>query len=249
MDFFDHCMTTLFKQAHFHETKQLILQRLFQKCADTIKIRLIWYDTNKKLRIHPANMLKIDLKWKDFIRADIKLLPEELNLYKLIKTELFIDLIDVQKFINIFINKNEMNFLRELLAMDGFLTLNPLKYVENLKIGDKESDHIYVIRKVYREIKSLRVEVVYSSLLKIYLNFANDDEIIQLLINTIKSLELNQDSVESKIITQVYTSHILDLETIALTKIAHLKLLKKKMIRPILSKKKKNKRPISVKNS
>lgn len=238
MDFFDRYMTTLFKHSHFNKTKQIILQKLLQQCADTIRIRLIWYNMDKKLCIHSHNMLKIDLKWNNFIQANVKLLPEELNLYKLMKSELFIDLTDVQKFINIFINKNEMGFLRELLGIDGFLTQNPLKYVENLKIGDEGSDHVHVIRKIYRELKSLHVEVIYSSLLKIYLNFAKDDEIIQLLINTIKSLPSSQNNDESKIITTIYTSHILDLETTALTKIAHLKLLKKKMNRPTTTKKK-----------
>lgn len=239
MDFFEQCVTTLFKHAHYLETKQLLLQKLLQKYADTLKVQLIWHNTNKKLHIHPDNMIKIDRKWKDFIRANVKLLPEELNLYKLMKSELFIDVIDVQKFINIFINKNEMEFLKELLGMDGFFTYNPLKYVENLKIGDKGSDHIHVIRKIYRNLKPLHVEVVYSSLLKIFLHFTNDDEIIQLLVNTINSLELSQNNVESEIVTTMYTSHISDLETTALTKIAHLKLLKRKMNRPVLSKERK----------
>lgn len=235
MDFFDKCIVTFFKNAHFHESKRVILQKILQKCADTVMVRLIWYSEDKKLYIHPDNMVKIDLKWNDFIKANIKLLPEDVNLYKLVKSELFINLVDVQKFINIFINKKEVGLLTELLAMDGFSTQNPLKYVENLKIGDTGSSHVQVIRKIYRELKSVHVEIVYLSLLKIYLHFAKDDEIIQLLLNTIKSAEVN--NIESEIVTNIYTNQINDLETTAFTKMAHLKLLKKKMNRPTLPKK------------
>lgn len=235
MDFFDDCVVTFFKNAHFHESKHIILQKLLQKCADTVMVRLIWH-ADKKLFIHPDNMVKIDLKWNDFIEANIRLLPEEINLYKLVKSELFVNLTDVQKFINIFINKNEVGFLTEILAIDGFSTQNPLKYVENLKIGDNGSSHIQIIRKIYKELKSVHVEIVYLSLLKIYLHFAKDDEIIQLLLNTINSIK----ATESNIVTSIYINNIDNLETTALTKIAHLKLFTKKINRPVFLRKKKD---------
>lgn len=236
MDLFNNSIILLlFKEAHKFENKSSILGKLLEIYANSLNIYLIWDGMyTKYLIIHFDNSLKIDKKWANFIKTN-KLLPEELNLYKLIKSERCVNIILITKFIAIFINKKENKFLAELLGIDGFLTQNPLKYINNLKIGDKGFNHVQVTRLLYQKIKGICVKTVFFNLLKIYTKYIVDDEIQELIKNNLESDTYNK-SIET-----LYINNIDDLETTALTKIAQLKLLKKKMNRPTPSKRKKKK--------
>lgn len=236
MDLFKNSLVLLFKEAHKFENKSSILGKLLEIYANSLNIYLIWDGMyTKYLVIHFDNVLKIDKKWDNFIKTN-KLLPEELNIYKLIKSERCVNIILITKFIAIFINKKESKFLAELLGIDGFLTQNPLKYINNLKIGDKGFNHVQVTRLLYQNIKGICVKTVFLNLLNIYTKYiVDDDEIQQIIKNSLESDAYNE-SIET-----LYINNIDDLETTALTKIAQLKLLKKKVNRPTPSKRKKKK--------
>ena len=139
----------------------------------------------------------------------------------------FVHLQDIQKFINILVVKNESNFLSELLAIDGFHD-NIKNYIDNLKVGGQGSTHVHCIRNIYSTFQNCPVKVVYLVLLKIYIKFAKDDEIQQLMKNTINEFEDFHDCLTKKI-TDMYINNVENLETIAMLKMAQLRIQKKKM--------------------
>lgn len=228
----DNYTVTILKNSNPYATKESISRRVLQECAEIMNIDLNSYTNKNIMYIHPDNMDKIDLKWQSLSEEGKKILHDEHNTYKLLKSSDFVNILDVQKFISILSNKNEDQFLAELLAMDGFQGLKDHKnYVENLKVGDKGSDHVHIIREIYQKF-NVPVKVVYYTLLKIYENYTTDEE-IQKFINNITE-ELSTEMVNYNIddITEFYENAInarsLELKSIALIKLAQIKNQKKK---------------------
>lgn len=232
----NYYLATVIKDAHLYTSQQTIIQRLLSKCANILEINLNWQPDKNNIYIHPDNMIKIDRKWQSLIENGVKLLHDEENVYKLIKYSDFVNIHDMQKFINILINKKEEDFLLELFAVDGFQGLTNIKnYIFNLKIGSKGRNHIQVIRNIYTTFQGSPVKIIHLTLLKIYLSFAKDDEMQQLITNTIDELENEICKVEKIFlksdvdkIKNMYLTSVEDLETIALIKMVQLKLQKKK---------------------
>ena len=60
----DYQLATLLREAHSYTATQTILQRLLDKCANTLKIDAEWSMDKNMIYIHPDNMRKFDLKWQ-----------------------------------------------------------------------------------------------------------------------------------------------------------------------------------------
>lgn len=229
----DNYTVTVLKNSNPYATKESISRRVLQECAEIMNIDLNSYTNKNIMYIHRDNMDKIDLKWQSLAEEGKKILHDEQNTYKLLKSSDFVNILDVQKFINILSNKNEEDFLAELLAMDGFQGLKDHKnYVENLKIGDKGSDdHIQIIREIYRKFK-VPVKVVYFTLLKMYENYTTDEEVQKFIAKLTEELSTEMVNYNIDDITEFYENAInsksLELKSIALTKLAQVKNQKKK---------------------
>lgn len=231
----DCCLIEIVKDAHPYTSKHTILRRLLNRCAEILDIDLNLHNNNKRfMYIHPDNMFKIDTKWQSLKQRGLKILHEEENVYKSIKNSDLVHVYDLQKFINILIQKTGTDFLILLLAIDGFQGLNPKNYLDNLRIADEGSTHIHVIRDIYKHFNGLPVTLMYLMLLKIYIRFAKDDEMQQLMINVINDLENKSCKIEKKLfdmdrMINTYIYNVDELEAIAMLKMAQLKILKKKL--------------------
>lgn len=239
----DNYTITILKNSNPYATKESISRRVLQEIAEIMNIDLSSYTNKNIMYIHPDNMDKIDLKWQHLAEEGKKILHDEQNTYKLLKSSDFVNILDVQKFINILSNRNESEFLSELLAMDGFQGLKDHKnYVENLKIGNKGSGHIQVIREIYQKFK-VPVKVVYFTLLKIYENYTTDEEVQKFITNLTEELSTEMVKFNIDDITEFYENAInsksLEMKSIALIKLAQIKNQNKKI--------KSNKRKLKVK--
>lgn len=228
----DNYTVTILKNSNPYATKESISRRVLQECAEIMNIDLNSYTNKNIMYIHPDNMDKIDLKWQSLVEQGKKILHDEQNTYKLLKSSDFVNILDVQKFISILSSKNEENFLSELLAIDGFQGLKDHKnYVENLKIGEKGSDHVQIIREIYQKFH-VPVKVVYYTLLKIYEQFTTDEEIQKFINNLTEELSTEMGNYNIDDITEFYENAInaksLELKSIALIKLAQIKNQKKK---------------------
>lgn len=228
----DNYTITILKNSNPYATKESISRRVLQEIAEIMNIDLSSYTNKNIMYIHPDNMDKIDLKWQRLAEEGTKILHDDQNTYKLLKSSDFVNILDVQKFISILSNKSEDTFLSELLAMDGFQGLKDYKnYVENLKIGDKGSDHVQVIREIYQKFK-VPVKVVYYTLLKIYENYTTDEEIQKFITNLTEELSEEMVNFNIEDITAFYENAIasksLEMKSIALIKLAQIKNQKKK---------------------
>lgn len=237
-DFFnslDLYLITITKEAHPYTSKNAILQRVLYECSNILNIDLNWHQDKHIIQIHPDNILKIDGIWQKLNKHEIKITHDEENVYKILKNSDFIHVLDIQKIITILINKHEEYFLAEWLALDGFHD-NLKNYIENLKIGNNGNTHIHVVRNIYKKFKNLNIEIIYFILLKIFIHFAKDDEIKQLVLNTIHELENDLNEMEKMIlklnmenITNLYINNVENIESVALLKMAQLKIKNKKV--------------------
>lgn len=237
-DFFnalDLYLVTITKEAHPYASKSTILQRLLYECSNVLNIDLNWHQSKNVIQISPDNMLKIDTIWEKLNKQEMKITHDEENVYKIFKNSDFIHVLDIQKLITILVNKNEELFLVELLAVDGFHS-NLKKYIENLKIGNEGSTHVHFIRNIYKNFKDCTVKCVYYILLHVLMFFAKDDEIRQLVQNTIDELKNNFDENENtflnlnlKKMVDLYLDTVENIESVALLKIAQLKVKNKKV--------------------
>lgn len=236
-DFFnalDLYLVEITKEAHPYTSKTAILQRLLYTCSNILNIDLNWYQSKNIIQIHSDNILKIDGIWQKINSQEMKITHDEENVYKILKNSDFIHVLDIQKIINILVNKNEEIFLAELLAVDGFHG-NFKNYIDNLKIGHNGNTHIHVIRNIYKEFKGCTVRIIYLILLKIFIRFVKDDEIKQLVLITIHELENDVNEMEKNIlnsnmekITTLYINNVENIESIAMLKMAQLKIKNKK---------------------
>lgn len=237
-DFFnalDLYLITITKEAHPYTSKTAILERLLYKCSDILSIDLNWHQSKNIIQISPDNMLKIDNIWEKLNKQEMKMTHDEENVYKILKYSDFIHVLDIQKLITILVNKNEEHFLVELLAMDGFHS-NFKKYIENLKIGNDGNTHVHFIRNTYKNFKDCTVKCIYCILLHVLMFFAKDDEIRQLVLNTIDEIGNDFDKNEKtflnlncKKIVNLYIDTVENIESVAILKIAQLKIKNKKV--------------------
>lgn len=224
----DKSTVKVMKDSNPYSTKESINLQVLYKCANYLNVDLNAYNNKNSMYIHPDNMEKIDSKWQNLIDRGTKLSHEEQNIYKLMKSSELPNTLDVLKFFNILSNKNEDEFLTELLAIDGFQGISEIKnYVENLKFGDKGSDHVQIIREIYKKFH-VPVKVVYYALLTIYESYTTDEEVKKLVTQVKDELEDTVTEYDIKAITDMYESSISDLSSVALTKLAQLKNLNKK---------------------
>lgn len=229
-----------------HTTKQTVSWKVLQFCADSLKIDLNRCIDKKLIYLHPENVERIDSKWNSFKENKIKLLHDDITTYERIKSADYINLLDIQKFITIMLNKDQIksetnekllrdNFLYELLAMDGFhgYSFNDMKnYIDNLRIG-KESDHVQAVREIYKTF-DISADTMHLALLNIYAKFTRDDEMKQILKNVKRDLESkisddklkNLDNIINAYEDRMNSKH---LETIAIMKLAQLMNRTKKM--------------------
>lgn len=220
---------TVMKESNPYLTKQAISRKVLQECADILMIDLNCYMDKNSMYIHTDNMEKIDAKWENLIAKGVKILHDEHNAYKIMKSSDVVNIIDLQKFITILAGKDQEEFLSQLLAMDGFRGITDNKnYIENLKIGDKGNSHVQIVRLIYKTFK-VPVKVVYLALLKVYENYTNDDEMKQLINNTIRDFEDDFSEYDIQGIMEMYEHSVQDIEIIALTKLAQLKNRSKKL--------------------
>ena len=218
----------IMKNSNPYTTKESISRKVLQDCADALNLDMNIYNNKNIMYIHPDNMQKIDSKWQNLMDRGIKLSHEEQNVYKLLKSSEFVNILDVQKFFNILSSKDEDEFLFELLAVDGFQGISEMKnYVENLKIGDEGSDHVHVIREIYRKFR-VPVKVVYYALLQIYEPYTTDNDVQKLITNIKDELADKVTDYDIDAIIDMYKDSFSELKPVALTKLAQLKNLKKK---------------------
>lgn len=237
-DFFhalDLYLITLTKEAHPYTSKTAILERLLYKCSTILSIDLNWHQGKHIIQIHPDNMLKIDDIWPKLNKQEIKLTYDEENLYKIFKNSDFIHVFYIQKIITLLINKHEKDFLNELLAVDGFHS-NYKKCIENLKIGNEGNTHIHVIRKMYKMFEGYTTKLLYLTLLRTFIQFAKDDEVHCLISNIIRELEKDLNENEKKFLSlnmekmiNFYMNNVENIESIAMLKMAQLKIKNKKV--------------------
>lgn len=231
----DLYLITTIQEAHPYTSKTAILERVLYQCSNILNIDLNWHQDKNIIQIHPDNIFKIDIIWEKLNKQEMKITHDEENVYKILKNSDFIHILDIQKIITILINKHEEDFLAELLALDGFHG-NLKNYIENLKIGNDGNTHIHVIRNIYKNFKGCTVKIIYLILLKIFIYFTKDDEIKQLVLNTIHELEHDVNETEKIIlnlnmekITNFYVKNIENIESVALLKMAQLKIHNKKV--------------------
>lgn len=237
-DFFhalDLYLITLIKEAHPYTSKTAIVERLLYKCSTILNINLNWYEDKHFIQIHPDNMLKIDDIWPKLNKQEIKLTYDEENLYKIFKSSNFIYTSYIQKFITLLINKHEINFLHELLAVDGFHS-SYKKGIENLKIGNDGNTHVHVIRKIYKMFQGFTERILYLILLRIFIRFSKDDEVYCLISNIIRELEQNLNDHEKYFLNlnmekmiNFYITNVENIESVAILKMAQLKIKNKKV--------------------
>lgn len=230
----DSYLITITKEAHPYTSKNAILEQLLDKCSNILSIDLNWHQSKNMIQIHPDNMLKIDEIWQKLNRQEIKTIHEEENVYKILKNSNYIHILDIQKMITLLINKNEKQYYISLLAIDGFYS-NLKKYIENLKIGNDGNTHIHIIKYIYKTFPGCTVRIIFFILLHIFIRFANDDEIKQLVQNTICEFKNKLDENENNFlnwnmekITHFYMNQVENIESVALLKLAQLKIKNKK---------------------
>lgn len=231
----DLYLITITKEAHPYTSKVAVLERLLDKCANLLNIDLNWHQSKNMIKIHEDNILKIDEIWQKLNKQEMKTTHEEENVYKILKNSNFIHVLDIQKMITLLVNKNEEHFYTSLLAIDGFHS-NLKKYIENLKIGNDGKTHIHVIRHIYKTFPDYTARTIYFILLNIFIRYAKDDEIKQLVRNTICELEKEMNENENNFlnwnmekITHFYVNQVENIESVAMLKLAQLKIKNKKV--------------------
>lgn len=216
------------KESNPYATKESISRRVLQECADILNVDLNNPNNKSIMFIHSDNMEKIDSKWQNLIDRGTKIPHDDHNAYKLLKASQFVNILDVQRFLNFLSNNAENEFLSELLAIDGFQGFTEHKnYVENLKIGDKGSDNVQIIREIYKKF-NVPVKAVHYALLLIYESHATDEEVKKMIIERKDEFADKVADYDIQPIMDMYENSISDLKSIALTKLAQLKNLKKK---------------------
>lgn len=222
---------TVMKNSNQYTTKEAVLRKVLIKCADILEFDLNSFTTKNVIYIHSDNMDRIDAKWQSFMEQGIKLSHEELNIYKLIKSSEYVNVLDAQKFINILANRNETVFLTEILAVDNFDSGEFKNYIFNLKYGDKGSSHIQIIKDIYRKFAA-PVNVVYFALLQIYKNFTNEKEVLDMVMNELNKLDSKVDKLLVEDIANMYEISVTNVREIAQVKLLQFKNQIQKMKAP-----------------
>lgn len=212
----------VFMSSNRFTTVETIKFRMLQQCAKILCIDITSYIDKNLIHVHKTNMDKFDKKWQTLLENGVNISHDNYNTYKIIKSSDFLHILDIKKFVRFFIKKNEINFINELLAVDGFKNLNAENYIENLKY-DKDNNHVFVIREIYRNM-DVSVEMLHLALLYIYEKF--DNQILQARKKKFeKQIEFKQVTLSN--IIEYYTDNIQNLEDIANAKIAEIKLTSK----------------------
>lgn len=210
------------KDSNLYTTKEAVLRKVLMKCAEILNFDLNNINNKNVIYIHPDNMDKIDVKWQSFIEQGVKISHEELNVYKLIKSSDYVNILDAQKFINILANRNENAFLTEILAVDNFDGGEFKNYIFNLKYGDKGSSHVQIIKEIYRKFAA-PVNVVYFVLLQIYKNFVSEKEMSDTIMSELHKLESKVDKLLAEDIANMYEISVTNVREIAEMKLLQFK--------------------------
>lgn len=212
----------IMRDSNQYTTKEAVLRKVLIKCADILEFDLNSFTTKNLIFIHPDNMNRLDAKWKSFMEQGTKISHEEINVYKMVKSSEYVNMLDAQKLISILANRNENTFLAEILAIDNFDSSEFKNYILNLKYGDKGSSHVQIIKDIYRKFAA-PVDVVYFALLQIYKNFTDEKEVLDMVMNELNKLDSKVDKLLVEDITNIYEISVTNIREIAQMKLIQFK--------------------------
>lgn len=193
------------QKANQFVTRHTINLRVLKHVSDLLNLPWTFRTTEKSVYLHPDNAAIIDQKWNKCLKGNFHLSHEEMNAYKLTKTDDYINTYDLSKFINILVKKDLVlrdpnssekilrnNDLNKLLAVDGFsgyLPTDMKNYIQNLQYGTGYDLHVDAVRKMYEITKVMCLSgtdaacVVFLAIVQVFSKYITDDETKLLLLN------------------------------------------------------------------
>lgn len=182
---------------NYHVSIRTINFRVLKYVANELNLPWIFKPDEKGVYMHPENAAKIDEKWNKCLQS-FNMSHDEMNAYKLIKTDDYVNHYDLNKFISILVRRDQItrdpnssekilrnNDLNKLLAVDGFLGFecNDIKnYIDNLKFGYGDDSHVDTVREMYNCEKIANLSgtdsacIVFSALIEVFGKHIQDDQ-------------------------------------------------------------------------